>query len=102
MAVDARAKAQEHVRKGAEAEKFWRGYEEILAEFEAAARAAPDWAEPWNRMSTHFRRYSRYERSLEAAERAIGLEPSNHLGWYNKGLALKALERPQESVAALG
>ena len=95
------AEAQEFIAKGVAAERAWRGYEEILAAYENAARIAPQWAEPWNRMSTHFRRYSAYDRSLDAAESAIKLEPANYLGWYNKGLALKALERPQESIAAL-
>lgn len=60
----------------------------------------PYFASPWNAIGNNYWALKKYDKALEAYEKAIQLRPDKGLYWFNKGDALKEMGRTSESEAA--
>jgi tetratricopeptide (TPR) repeat protein len=83
-----------------------RRFVEAIAPAEAAARLCPEWAAPWWNLTVGYKHAGDWERTLEACERAIALDPDDAEGpHWNAGIAATALglwPRARAAWAAVG
>jgi tetratricopeptide (TPR) repeat protein len=75
-------------------------HEESTDILKECIRLDPYFASPWNLIGNNFWALNKYDKALEAYEKAIQLRPSYGLYWSSKGDALKELGRTSESEAA--
>ncbi len=66
-----------------------------------AATLKSDWAEPFTAMARAYRALRNWTAALNAADKAIKLEPENDTGHYNRACALARLGRIKEALKAL-
>jgi len=70
-----KARAAETAAGGKAVPKLMDQFREARVKFEEAAKAAPDMKEAWNLIGYTSRRLGEYDRSLEAYEKALALNP---------------------------
>ncbi len=75
-------------------------YDESTDILKESIKSDPYFASPWNSIGNNFWAMNKYDKALEAYEKAIQLRPNKGLYWSNKGDALKELGRTSEEEAA--
>jgi tetratricopeptide (TPR) repeat protein len=76
-------------------------YEDALLNFDQAATIKPTWMEPYFFQANVLNRLGNYEAAMEAADKAIERMPGDGGALFEKGLALKNMERWDEAIAVL-
>jgi hypothetical protein len=71
------------------------------ASFRRAAELAPPGVNVWNVVSAAHLAAAQYTQALDAADRAIALEPARAAVHANRGIALSYLRRDEEAIASL-
>jgi tetratricopeptide (TPR) repeat protein len=94
------ARAAEQGAKGKPSAKLLAQYRETRGRFEAAVAADPAMKEAWNLIGYTSRRLGEYERSLEAYEKALALQPDYAEAIEYRAEAHLALDRLDEAKAA--
>lgn len=78
-----------------------RRFVDAIAHAEEAVRICPEWAAPWWNLTVAYKHARRWEDTLRACERAIGLNPADAEGpHWNAGIAATALGRWERARAA--
>ncbi|MFB3764798.1 MAG: tetratricopeptide repeat protein [Methanotrichaceae archaeon] len=75
-------------------------YDESTDIMRESIKMDPYFASPWNSIGNNFWALNKYDKALEAYEKAIQLRPDKGLYWFNKGDALKKLGRTRDAEAA--
>jgi len=75
-------------------------YDESTDILKESIKSDPYFASPWNSIGNNFWTLKKYDKALEAYEKATQLRPNKGLYWFNKGDALKELGRTGEAEAA--
>jgi len=95
-----KARAAEGTGKGKPSTQVLAQFREARVKFEEAARAAPDMKEAWNLIGYTSRRLGEYDRSLEAYEKALALNPDYPEAIEYRAEAYLALNRLDDAKAA--
>jgi len=75
-------------------------YDESTDILKESIKSDPYFASPWNSIGNNFWTLKKYDKALEAYEKAIQLRPDKGLYWFNKGDALSELGRNIEAEEA--
>jgi tetratricopeptide (TPR) repeat protein len=95
-----KTRAAEQGAKGKASAKVLDAYREVRGNFETAVAADPSMKEAWNLIGYTSRRLGEYERSLEAYEKALALNPEYTEAIEYRAEAHLALNRLDEVKAA--
>jgi tetratricopeptide (TPR) repeat protein len=95
-----KARAAETSAKGKPVPRLLDQFREARGKFEEAAKAAPDMKEAWNLIGYTSRRLGEYDRSLEAYEKALALNPDYPEAIEYRAEAYLALDRLDDAKAA--
>ncbi len=76
-------------------------YENAIMNFTQAATIKPTWMDPYFFQANVLNRLGNYQAAIEAADKAVERMPGDGGSLFEKGLALKNLERWDEAIAVL-
>ena len=75
-------------------------YDAALTMLDELLKAAPDFAEAWNRRATLYFQMRRYDQSLADIDKVLELEPRHFGALAGRGMIYMALKKPNEALAA--